>query len=136
MQGLALQSMHRKIAVVAARSWANSFLRRMGRYAPRPHPPAAARGPGGGAGGDEEEEEVDDHFVDDASIEAAVDTMVAAQILGFRGRCLRVTTVAVLAWLVASMSTSGLSLVSAGRHSCHREITEKFRDMSARGCWC
>ena len=35
MRGLALQSMHRKIAVVAARSWADSFLRRMGRYAPR-----------------------------------------------------------------------------------------------------
>ena len=57
--------MHRKIAVVAARSWADSFLRRMGRYAPRPHhPPAAAPGHGGAAGGDEEEE-VDD-FVDDA----------------------------------------------------------------------
>ena len=41
------------------------FLRRMGKYAPRPlHPPAAAPGHGGGAGGDEEEE-VDD-FVDDA----------------------------------------------------------------------
>ena len=47
MRGLALQSMHRKIAVVAARSWADSFLRRMGRYAPRalttllqPHHPA------------------------------------------------------------------------------------------------
>ena len=65
MRGLALQSMHRKIAVVAARSWADSFLRRVGRYAPRPHhPPAAAPGHGGGAGGDEEEE-VDD-FVDDA----------------------------------------------------------------------
>ena len=52
MRGLALQSMHRKIAVVAARSWADSFLGRMGRYAPRP--PAAAPGHGGGAGGDEE----------------------------------------------------------------------------------
>ena len=60
MRGLALQSMHRKIAVVAARSWADSFLRRMGPH----HPPAAAPGHGGGAGGDEEEE-VDD-FVDDA----------------------------------------------------------------------
>ena len=61
MRGLALQSKHRKIAVVAARSWVDSFLR---RYAPRPHhPPAAAPGHGGGAGGDEEEE-VDD-FVDD-----------------------------------------------------------------------
>ena len=55
-----------------------------------------------------------------------MDTMVAAQILGFRGRCLRVTTVAVLAWLVASMSTSGLSHVSAGRNSCHRDSTEKL----------
>ena len=65
MRGLALQSMHRKLAVGAARSWADSFLRRMGRYDPRPHhPPAAAPGHGGGAGGDEEEE-VDD-FVDDA----------------------------------------------------------------------
>ena len=65
MRGLALQSMHRKIAVVAARSWADSFLRRMGRYAPRPHhPPAAAPGHGGGAGGDEEDD--DDDFVDDA----------------------------------------------------------------------
>ena len=65
MRGLALQSMHRKIAIVAARSWADSFLRRMGRYVPRPrHSPAAAPGHGGGAGGDEEEE-VDD-FVDDA----------------------------------------------------------------------
>ena len=65
MRGLALQSMHRNIAVVAARFWVDSFLRRMGRNAPRPHhPPAAAPGHGGGAGGDEEKE-VDD-FVDDA----------------------------------------------------------------------
>ena len=61
MQGLAaLQSMHRKIAVVAARSWADSFLRRMGPH----HPPAAAPGHDGGAGGDEEDD--DDDFVDDA----------------------------------------------------------------------
>ena len=72
MRGLALQSMHRKIAVVAARSWADSFLGRMGRYAPRPHhPPAAAPGHGSGAGGDEEEE-VDD-FVDDALAGHAVE---------------------------------------------------------------
>ena len=65
MRGLALQAMHRKIAVVVARSWADSFLRLMGRYAPRPHhPPAAAPGHGGGAGGDEEDD--DDDFVDDA----------------------------------------------------------------------
>ena len=64
MRGLALQSMHRKIAVVAARSWVDSFLWRMGRCAPRPHhPPAAAPVHGGGAGGDEEEE-VDDFVVD------------------------------------------------------------------------
>ena len=50
MRGLALQSMHRKIALVAARFWADSFLRT------RPHhPPAAAPGHGGGAGGDEGE---------------------------------------------------------------------------------
>ena len=65
MRGLALQAMHRRIAVVVARSWADSFLRLLGRYAPRPHhPPAAAPGHGGGAGGDEEDD--DDNFVDDA----------------------------------------------------------------------
>ena len=61
MRGLALQSMHRKIAVVAARFWADSFLILTGRYAPRP--PAAAPGHGGGAGGDEDD---DDDFIDDA----------------------------------------------------------------------